>query len=128
MSERKSPRNRRTMLPEMNTDGVAAFLRRRHPVNTAHMVEGQTGIPHRTVENWLHRNNEMRAVHLLLLVSVYGPDVLAAAWPVGANGGVPSWLDAGRAADELAALEAEARRNETRRLELQAQLTAGGGR
>lgn len=129
MSAKKRPRNRGDGLPELNLEGIVRLLRRLHPRDTAHLVAARTGISHRTVENWLHANNEMRALHLLVLVDVYGPEVLACAWPVadGARGALPEWLDAGCAAQELAQLEAERVRNETRRMELQARLTASAG-
>jgi hypothetical protein len=111
----------------MNMEGIATFLRRQHPHNTALMVEGRTGIPARTVENWLHQANEMRAVHLLALVVAYDAEVFAAAWP-SANTDTPGWLQTALAAQELAKIERDRARNETRRLELQAQITAAGGR
>lgn len=118
-------RNRPKFPPEINMDGLATFLRRKRPYDTRCMIEGDTGIPEDTVRNWLEQRNGITGMHLMVLYAVYGADVLAAAWPP-KWGDKPASLEAASVAEELARIDAETRRFETRRLELQAQLTAGG--
>ena len=116
-------RKRGQASPKFDIEAVATFLRRRHPANTADMVADATGISAKTVRNWLAGTNEMRALHLIMLVGEYGPDVLAAAWPE-AWGQLPGWLDAAQIEAEHAALDAEMQRIENRRLELAARQQA----
>lgn len=118
-------RNRPKFTPEINMDGLATFLRRKRPYDTRAMIAADTGLSDDTVRNWLEQRNGITGMHLMVLYAVYGPDVLAAAWPTN-WGDKPASLEAASVAAELAEIEAETRRNETRRLELQARLTAGG--
>lgn len=126
MSAPSLGRNRPFFTPEINMDGLATFLRRQRPVDTRHMVAADTGLPEDTVRNWLERRNGITGMHLMVLYAVYGAHVLAAAWP-DTWGDKPVSLSVAMAAQELSKLEAERARNETRRLELQAQLTSMGG-
>lgn len=128
MSGANRARNRVELTPKIDLEGLATFLRRRHPTNTAEMVEAQTQstsrIRAKTVRNWLAYENAPSLVHMFILWDVYGAEIVKASWPTDWMS-IPCSLDAGHVAEELAAIEAATRRNETRRLELQAQLTRG---
>ncbi|RXF67558.1 hypothetical protein [Hansschlegelia zhihuaiae] len=75
-------------------DGVCAFLRARYPDKTAANVHADTGIRVKTVEKWLAKVSAPGAAHLVVLVTVYGPEFLCAV-----TRDPPPWLTAaGRAA------------------------------
>ncbi|MCF1502171.1 hypothetical protein L0F51_00120 [Afifella sp. H1R] len=95
-------------------EGLAAFLRRIHPISTAMNVEADTGISARTIEGWLELRSRPSFANGLVMVGVYGPEFLAAA-----AHGAPDWLsEAGRQQriDQLKA-EEEALRERRRALE-----------
>lgn len=123
MTAQKRGRSRPSILPAFNTAGLATVLRRMHPTDTAHAVEADLkgAITWQTVRNWLEERNAIRGDHLMVLVAVYGPQILTAAWPDG-WGALPGWLDTAKLAAERAALDAEIERLETRRLALAARL------
>ncbi|MEM1149219.1 MAG: hypothetical protein AAGI03_01480 [Pseudomonadota bacterium] len=90
MSGTNRTRNRDQLIPKVNIEGLARHLRRLHPVNTATMVSARTSIPEKTVRNWLNQSNELRAVHLFVLVGAYeDPSIFSAAWP-------SEWMDVPR--------------------------------
>ena len=99
---RQTCRNDAADLPETMAR-LGAFLRRRYSMNTAQNVEADTGIPAATVSNWLELKSMPRALHLLRLITAYGPSLLAATYPH-----APAWLDDARRAEETRRLEAEA--------------------
>jgi hypothetical protein len=63
------------------TSSFAAFLRRQHPKDTVYWVASKTGASASTVEAWLYEKSLPRMQHLGPLLTVYGPDVLAAIFP-----------------------------------------------
>ena len=69
--------------------GLANFLRREHPIKTADGVEGQTGIPAKTVRKWLDGETSPNGAAVLTLALAYGPQIIAACVK-----GAPGWLDA----------------------------------
>ena len=117
MTAVNSGRKRPSFTPSFNTAGLAVVLRRRHPIDTAHCVERDTGgaIGWQTVRNWLEQRNGIRGDHLLVLVAVYGPQILIAAWPEG-WGALPGWLDEAEYVAERDKLQAQVDRLETKRL------------
>ena len=116
MSGTKVARKRDQLIPKVNIEGLAAHLRSRHPVNTATMVSAKTGIPEKTVRNWLNQENELRAVHLLVLVGAYqDPAIFSAAWPDDWIE-VPRFLSEAEYVAERDRLQAEFDRLENRRL------------
>lgn len=98
---------RRESDPETSGDcgeRVSAFLRARHPVKTAEMVEAETGgrVPAATVKRWLSGASAPSLRAGLALVVAYGPDFLAAALVES-----PGWLSSAHRAERLAALTQE---------------------
>lgn len=98
----------------IDRQGIADFLRRQHPRETARWVEARTGIPARTAECWLDAGRGVRPsfAHAMQLACAYGPSFLAAALRH-----APAWLDDAHRAEEarridaeIASLEAEKRR------------------
>eukprot|EP00903_Cladosiphon_okamuranus_P001619 g1617.t1 len=67
---------------------LAAFLRLKHPVNTAAEVASRVPVPVRTVERWLSVSPSIPSTTAMLwLIWVYGPEFLAVLLPE-----TPSWL------------------------------------
>ena len=126
MTAHNHGRKRPSFAPSFNTEGLAVVLRRMHRVDTAHCVERDTGgaITWQTARNWLEQRNGIRGDHLLVLVAVYGPQILTAAWPEG-WGALPEWLGEAEYVDERARLQEKLNRLETNRL---ARLADSGGR
>lgn len=62
-------------------DGVCAFLRALYPDKTAANVHADTGIRTKTIEKWLALVSAPGAAHLVVLVTVYGPEFLSAVLP-----------------------------------------------
>jgi anthranilate phosphoribosyltransferase len=62
-------------------DRVCDFLRARYPDKTAANVHADTGVSTKTVEKWLARVSAPGAPHLVVLVTVYGPEFLSALLP-----------------------------------------------
>lgn len=80
-----SPKKRGTFTPNM--DKLLEYFRAAYPHGPAENVAAETDIPLETVKTWFKRRSGLSAGHLLTLANVYGPDVLAAAWP-----NAPWWL------------------------------------
>jgi ubiquinone biosynthesis protein UbiJ len=80
--------------------GLADFLRREHPSNTAYHVEALTGVSATTVKHWLAGSSAPSLHHFVRLMRVYGPSLVAAVCPR-----APRWLDEAHRADELRKLE-----------------------
>ena len=98
---------------EIDLQGLATFLSRRHRYATAYRVACDLGIPEATVKNWLELRNAPNAHHVLAMLDPehgYGPSVLVAMWP----GMVPAWLDAGVRAAAAAELELRIREDKAR--------------
>lgn len=66
---------------------VVAFIRHRHPHNTAKCVAREASIPRETVAKWIERGSAPNAESLLRLISVYRTDLLIALL-----GGADQWL------------------------------------
>lgn len=60
---------------------IVAFLRKRHPSKTAANVSAEAGLPTSTVAKWLEGAATPGLYAGLRLFDVYGPDLVAAAWP-----------------------------------------------
>jgi hypothetical protein len=107
--------------------GLAALLRRLHPRNTADLVARDLcrfdpQFSPGTVRNWLDGRNRLSLTNLLMLIDVYGPDVLIALWPVPA----PAWMDRQAIAAEEAALDAMAEALAAKRAALRARAEGEG--
>jgi len=83
-------------------DGVVTFLRRAFPTATALNVQAATAIPAATVDNWLRGRAAPSAAHLGVMVDVFGPTVLSAAFPRAGR-----WLGGQVRRDRVAAAIAE---------------------
>ena len=70
-------------------DGLAGFLRRRHPSKTAEAVAAETGLPAGSVRKWIYGETTPSLSALAVLAESYGAECLAAAF----LGHVPAWLD-----------------------------------
>jgi hypothetical protein len=88
-------------------DRIVGFLRREYPFATAENVSADTGVAIATVQKWIERDSAPSCSSFLRLVSVYGPEFLAAVCPDRLG-----WLDAAARAEhdrkvraEIAALE-----------------------
>ena len=68
--------------PRFSRDGLARFLRAAFPHATAKQVEHATGVSASTVDNWLREATAPTADHMAVLFAVFGPAILAVAWPV----------------------------------------------
>ena len=83
-------------------DRVCDFLRAAYPDRTAANVHADTGVSAKTVEKWLARISAPGAAHLVVLVTVYGPEFLSAVLPRR-----PAWLDSAEREREHARLKAD---------------------
>ncbi|MGE0845518.1 MAG: hypothetical protein AB7L41_04560 [Flavobacteriaceae bacterium] len=95
---------------------LAAFLRRRHPFDTAWKVADVTGIPMETVRNWLRLRAAPSASNFWTLAEHYGPDLVAASVRH-----APGWLDTACRAEEHRRLSAELQDLQARLRELEEQ-------
>jgi hypothetical protein len=86
-------------------DRVCDFLRARYPDKTAANVHADTGVRIKTVEKWLSRVSAPGAAHLVVLVTIYGPEFLSALLP-----GRLAWLDSAAREQERLRLEDDIRR------------------
>jgi len=68
-------------------EALRAFLRKRHPHDTAKAVGRLTGISPHSVDKWLNRASIPSGVPLLRLLIAYGPSLAVALLPNG-----PEWL------------------------------------
>ena len=83
-------------------DGLAAFLRRRHPSKTAVRVAADTGLPADSVKKWLSGEVQPSGRAMLALVCAYGPDFISASVK-----GAPEWCNSDLRAAKIAKLKAE---------------------
>lgn len=65
----------------LDMEAICRFLRTAFPTSTALNVECMTGISAGTVENWIRARSRPSAEHLGALVSAFGPQFVAAAFP-----------------------------------------------
>ena len=63
---------------QFDVDGLIDWLRKKYPRATTYHVEAKTGIPAASVENWLHRRSQPSVQHFSILITVFGPALLAA--------------------------------------------------
>lgn len=82
---------------------VTAFLRRMHPVKTAHCVESEAGIPATTVRKWLEQGCAPSGKHTAALARRYR-GFLWAVFPEAEN----EWVAEIARQDELERLERQA--------------------
>lgn len=87
-------------------DGSAAravdWLRGVHPTKTAEQVEAATGIPAKTVRNWLCGAAQPGGDAMVRLVLAYGPDLICAMCDA-----APAWLAASARAKRQGEIEAQ---------------------
>lgn len=97
----------------LSADGLSGFLRAKHPSDTVFWVSSLTGIEPDTVRAWLRGICLPQLRHLMPLMTIYGPPLLAAVWP-----NAPRWLDDAVRQSRLEELEQEQERRaeEIRRL------------
>ncbi|WP_057464487.1 hypothetical protein [Pseudovibrio sp. POLY-S9] len=62
---------------------ISEFLRQKYPDGTAKIVGKETGIPWKTVKNWLDKRAAPKAPHFMKLVNAYGLPFLDAVDPEG---------------------------------------------
>jgi hypothetical protein len=97
-------------------DRAVAFLRSRYPSKTADCVAADTGIGAETVKKWLDGAARPSWDGALTLVFTYGPAFLAAVFPR-----QPRWLTDAYQREQLAALEEEQARIQSKIQALKAQ-------
>lgn len=95
---------------DVDMDGLARFLKDRHPDKTAVHTADAVGVPEATVKKWLLKLARPNGLGVLRLACAYGPEVLVAMLPA-----APNWL-------RFAAREAEQARMEARMAALRAQI------
>lgn len=95
---------------------AVAFLRSRYPSKTAESVAADTGIGAETVKKWLDGSARPAWDSVFPLIFVYGPAFMAAVAP-----SQPRWLTDAYQREQLAALEAEQARIQSRIQALKAQ-------
>lgn len=78
----------RTAEERRMSDGLIAFLRERHPVETAERISVETGIRADTVSRWLAGRSLPRAEFIDVMIGVMGPSFLAAILPCA----TPEWI------------------------------------
>ncbi|QGY01497.1 hypothetical protein MMSR116_05955 [Methylobacterium mesophilicum SR1.6/6] len=81
---------------------VAAFLKHRHPHNTAKYVAREIDVPRDTVAKWIERGSAPNAEGILKLIAVYKTDLLIALL-----GGAEQWLAVAAWHERRARFEAE---------------------
>lgn len=94
----------------IDLDGLGRFLREEHPRDAAKSVAKRTRQPFGTVKKWLNGSARPNLHAALVLVCVYGPEVLAAMLRE-----PPEWLDASARAAEQARQRSRLSRAQTRR-------------
>ncbi|MFK8250206.1 hypothetical protein [Ancylobacter terrae] len=97
-------RPRSSRAPALHVDALAlgAFLRRRHPSDTAKQVATETGVPSRTVQKWLIEGAAPTFAHAMRLVAAYGPALIVACVSP-----CPGWAAAAARDERRRAIEAE---------------------
>lgn len=83
-------------------DGLADFLRRRHPAKTAACVASETGLPPDSVKKWLSGEVQPNGRAVMALICAYGPELISSSVK-----DAPSWCDTEAKAAKIAALKAE---------------------
>ena len=96
------------------TISVCAFLRKRFPVKTACCVEAETLIAADTFRKWDAGLAAPSFVHFLTLISVYGPEFLAAVYE-----SAPDWLSAAVRDQQIHDLEDSIAKQKARLAELE---------
>ncbi|MCJ8143831.1 hypothetical protein MKI84_12980 [Ancylobacter sp. A5.8] len=96
------PRAARSAQIAVDLPRLAAFLRDRHPVDTAKRVAADAGVPSRTVANWLVSDAAPTFQHTMRLVAAYGPALIVACVTP-----VPGWAGEAARAERKRAIEAE---------------------
>lgn len=92
------------------------FIRRLYPVKTADCVAADTGLPVQTVRRWLEGVAKPSFIGFSRLILAYGPAFLAAVFPR-----QPRWLTEAYQREQLADLEAEQARIQSKIQALKAQ-------
>lgn len=121
MSEPSDARVRSFNSRHVDHTGLARFFRQLHPFDTAGLVAADLGVSRSTARNWLEGRNRLSLPHLLLLMAVYGPDVLKALWP----GSAPGWLDSAVQAEMIERREAQLAKLQTDLAALKARKVGG---
>lgn len=90
--------------PKVLGEKTQTFLKSRHPQKTASNVVIDTDgrLKESQVERWLEGASAPSGAALIVLISAYGPEFLAAVFP-----SQPAWLDAARRSESVARLDAE---------------------
>lgn len=96
-----------------DVEGLISWLRSRFPRSTAYHVEAETRIPAASIENWLHRRSVPSVQHFAILVSVFGPTLLAAALA-----SPPAWLDDAAKLERRREIDAQIARLERERMSM----------
>jgi hypothetical protein len=91
----------------IDPDGLVRFLRAQHPFKPALHVSLLTGESEETVRKWLKRETRPGFRATLVLVCVYGPELLEAALTREAGARRPVWLDEIRRGHDRLRLAAE---------------------
>lgn len=109
------PRATRAAKIDVDLPRLAAFLRERHPQDTAKLVSADAGVPARTVGNWLVEGASPSFEHTMRLVAAYGPALIVACVTP-----CPGWASEAARTERKRAIEAELER-------LAGELAAVGG-
>ncbi len=83
-------------------DRAVEFIRKLYPTKTADCVSADTGVPSQTVRRWLEGVAKPSWTAFSRLILAYGPAFLVAVFP-----SRPRWLDDAYQREQLAELEAE---------------------
>lgn len=83
----KRDRTRARLEDEALAQRVHAYLRQRHPENTASLAAAATGVDEQTVAKWFERNSLPNAEGVARCIVAYGPTFLAALLDP-----VPDWV------------------------------------
>ena len=96
------PRASRATSLHVDVLALGAFLRRRHPSDTAKQVATETGVPSRTVKKWLIEGAAPTFAHAMRLVAAYGPALIVACVAP-----CPGWASTAAASERRRAIEEE---------------------
>lgn len=97
-------------------DQAVAFVRQLYPTKTADCVAADTGLPVQTVRRWLEGVAKPSWIGFSRLILAYGPAFLMAVFPR-----QPEWLTEAYQREQLAELEAEQVRIQSKIQALKAQ-------
>ena len=106
--------SRKIWSDRINLEGLARFLRARHPIKTAANVEAETGIPSDSVRKWLNGQAQPNGAAVIAMVCAYGPELLHATVR-----GAPDWLSATVRERAMRELEAKIAEQQARLEELE---------